>query len=326
MESFARVIKLHEALQGRRTPLAVDDLCDRLGCSRASAYRTISRLRDEFGAPILSVPGRGFFYDRSAQRFELPGLWLNADEMHALIAMDALIENLEPGFLKEHISPLRDRITELLAQASPRRNVSAAKIRERIRIIGHHIRKTESDAFATVCAATLSGNRVRFHYHARHNDAHTERVVSPWRILHYRDNWYVEGLCHSANDMRLFSMDRIRNAEATREAVEPDNRANRPELTSYGIFTRKATRKARLLFSAERARWVADEIWHPEQIAQFRVDGTYELTVPYGEAAELIGEILRHGSDVEVLGPVSLRSAVRARILELQVKYAAPSL
>ncbi len=321
MESFARVVRLHETLQGRRTPLSTGDLCERLGCSRASLYRTVARLRDELGAPILSAPGRGFFYDRSAVRFELPGLWLNADEMHALIAMDALIENLEPGFLQSHVGPLRERISELLATASPRRDVSAARIRERIRILGHHVRKTGFDAFAAFCTATLSGSRVRFRYHARHNDQHSEREVSPWRMLHYRDNWYMEGFCHAANDMRLFSVDRAAGARTVDQPATPDDRLEKPEQTGYGIFTRKARYKARLLVSAERARWVADEIWHPEQSGQFRTDGMYELTIPYGEAAELIGEILRHGNYVEVLGPLSLRESIRKVIFDLTSKY-----
>ena len=321
MESFARVVRLHETLQGRRTPLSTVDLCERLRCSRASLYRTVARLRDELGAPILSAPGRGFFYDRGAVRFELPGLWLNADEMHALIAMNALIENLEPGFLQSHVGPLRERISELLATASPRRDVSAARIRERIRILGHHVRKTAFDAFAVFCTATLSGSRVRFRYHARHNDRHSEREVSPWRMLHYRDNWYMEGFCHAADAMRLFAVDRAGNAESIDQPGKPDERVERPELTSYGIFTRHARYKARLLFSAERARWVADEVWHPEQSGQFRTDGTYELVVPYGDPSELLGDILRHGSQVEVLQPKKLRALMLAESRNLVIKY-----
>ena len=38
----------------------------------------------------------------------------------------------------------------------------------------------------------------------------------------------------------------------------------------------------------------------PGQEGSFRPDGRYELTVPYSDERELVGEILRHGPDVEV--------------------------
>ena len=65
-----------------------------------------------------------------------------------------------------------------------------------------------------------------------------------------------------------------------------------------------------LRFSRERARWVADERWHPEQSGQFLTDGRYELRIPYRDARELIMDILRHGEEVEVVEPEGLRQDV----------------
>jgi proteasome accessory factor C len=321
LESFARVFKLHEVLQARRSPLGVDALCDQLGCSRASLYRTLARLRDEFGAPILSAQGRGVFYDRSAKRFELPGLWFNANEMHALLAMDALIENLGPGMLRESVGPLRARIAQLLASASHDTEVSAERIRERIKILGHHLRKPAADAFGEFCAATLTSVRVRFSYHGRQADKRTEREVSPWRMLNYRGNWYMEGHCHLANALRIFSIDRATNLCLLDQTAQPDVRKERPELSGYGLFASQARHKARLLFSPERARWVADESWHPEQRGQFRTDGSFELLVPYGDPRELLGEILRHGRHVEVIAPRSLRALVCGEVDAMIQRY-----
>ena len=46
--------------------------------------------------------------------------------------------------------------------------------------------------------------------------------------------------------------------------------------SAYGIFADTANKTAVLHFSPERARWVADERWHPEQSGQFLTDGPYE--------------------------------------------------
>ena len=62
--------------------------------------------------------------------------------------------------------------------------------------------------------------------------------------------------------------------------------------------------------SPEEARWVEREQWHPDQTAKYNKDGSYVLRVPYSDERELIGDILRHGAEVEVISPQSLRSSM----------------
>ena len=90
---------------------------------------------------------------------------------------------------------------------------------------------------------------------------------------------------------------------------------------SYGIFSGKANKTVVLCFSADRARWVADERWHPQQVGQFLTDGRYQLRLPFRDARELIMDVLRHGPDVEVVAPESLRDAVVAKLREALDRY-----
>ena len=80
--------------------------------------------------------------------------------------------------------------------------------------------------------------------------------------------------------------------------------------SSYGIFTGKADKIAKLRFTPERARWVAGETWHPQQKTTFDAEGYYLLEVPYREDQELVMDILKHGPEVEVLSPKGLREKV----------------
>ena len=91
--------------------------------------------------------------------------------------------------------------------------------------------------------------------------------------------------------------------------------------SSYGIFSGKPKDTAVLRFSAERARWVADEQWHPQQIGKFLHDGRYELQLPYADSRELIMDILKHGAEVEVILPAVLRQAVKNHIQNMQLLY-----
>ena len=109
-------------------------------------------------------------------------------------------------------------------------------------------------------------------------------------------------------------------------ATECDERELDAALTrGYGIFAGAVVARARLVFTPERARWIADESWHPEQHGQFRSDGTYELVVPYSDPRELLGEILRHGPEVRVLEPYALVRLVRERLVRAVDRYGGES-
>ena len=123
--------------------------------------------------------------------------------------------------------------------------------------------------------------------------------------------------------MRSYSIDRIRVAT---ELDEPAMDVAAAELdahfgSAYGILSGKANKLAVLRFSQERARWVADERWHPEQTGQFATDGRYELRIPYRDSRELVMDILRHGADVEVVEPEGLRAEVRKALLVAAAQY-----
>jgi predicted DNA-binding transcriptional regulator YafY len=90
---------------------------------------------------------------------------------------------------------------------------------------------------------------------------------------------------------------------------------------AYGIFSGPATETAILRVAPERARWVADELWHPRQSGKFRDDGWYELRVPYGRPDELILDVLRLGPEIEVLGPATLRQEVAKRLRDACAVY-----
>jgi proteasome accessory factor C len=76
-----------------------------------------------------------------------------------------------------------------------------------------------------------------------------------------------------------------------------------------------------LVFSAERARWIADEHWHPEKQTKWLDDGRFELRVPFNDHRELLMDILKYGADVEVKEPDFLVSAVVEQIEKMQAMY-----
>jgi predicted DNA-binding transcriptional regulator YafY len=316
VDKFDRIYQLHHILAGRRTPIPLTDLMERLDCSKATVYRLIDAMRDYLGAPIVSDPELGGFRyapDASGRAYELPGLWFSAQELQALVVFDRLLENLEPGLLSEHLAPFSKRLTELIRN----KRVGLSEAAHRIHLVGIAARPA-TKWFHVLASATLQRHKLRFAYHSRGKDERTQRTVSPQRLTRYRDNWYLDAMDHGRKDLRSFAVDRISAAAELDETAEEVARDVLDEhfASSYGIFGGKANKTAVLAFSRERARWVADERWHPNQVGQFLTDGRYELRIPYRDPRELVMDILRHGAEVEVVAPEALRDDV-ARQLRL---------
>ena len=295
-----------------RYPVPLARLMDELDCSRATLYRDIAFLRDALGAPIESdsTGEGGFRYDeKEAERFELPGLWLNSDELHALLATHQLLDRTGSGVLSSALAPLKTRIESLLAQQAGGKRWPM----ERVRVIGSYVRRRDEIAFRVVAGAVLERRRVAFDYLARSTNERTHRLVSPQRLTHYRDNWYLDAYDHEREALRSFSVDRIQHARAQDEAAIdlPDDELDLHLASSYGIFSGAPKGTATIVFSPKAARWVADEHWHSKQEGRFLPDGRYQLKLPYSNAKELLMDVLRYGADAEITEPVSLREQAK---------------
>ena len=312
MDSYDRIFALHKRLKAARYPVAADTLEEELGCSRATLYRDVGFLRDVLHAPLLSTDA-GFFYDRlQIDQFELPGLWFSSDELHALLATHELLNRSGADVLGGALAPLKKRIDLLLANQSQGRRWPI----ERIRVIGSYTRQRDETAFRQVAGAVLSRKRLRFDYTARSTDQLTTRTVSPQRLTHYRDNWYLDALDHERDALRSFSVDRMKHVRVLDDDAEDvsEHELNLQLTDGYGIFSGAARNIATIVFSAEAARWVSEEHWHSKQEGRFLDDGRYELKVPYSNPRELLMDVLRYGADAEIIAPVSLRESAKSSL------------
>lgn len=311
MDRYERISTLHRILKSARYPVPLARLMDELSCSRATAYRDIAFLRDALGAPVDSDGEQAAFHYAAgeAERFELPGLWLNSEELQALLALNQLVGRTGPGILANALEPFRSRIDKLLSNQLDGKNFSL----ERIRVIGSGSRQVDEATFRHVASAVLERRRLKFEYRARSTDQPTARTVSPQRLTHYRDNWYLDAWDHGRDAVRSFALDRIVRADVLDLAAEDrdDHELNQHLASSYGIFSGAPKATATIRFSPHAARWVADEHWHSQQQGEWLDDGRYELKVPYSNSRELLMDVLRYGPDAEVVAPVSLREELR---------------
>jgi len=313
MSSMQRIYQIDQIL-GARHSVTRAELQERLGVSWATLKRDIAYMRDRLNAPLIFDRNLGGYrFETAEQRvgpqYELPGLWFTAEEIHALLTMQHLLSNLDTGgLLGPQIRPLLARLTGLLGAADN----PVEEIQRRIRIQTVGARDFHLDHFQAVGSALLRRQRLIIRYHARGTDAVTEREISPQRLNHYRHNWYLDAWCHLRDGLRAFSVDAIQHAEILDKRARDvaDKRLDEVLGSGYGIFAGDRVSWAVLRFTPERARWVASERWHPRQESRLLDDGSYELRVPYADDRELIMDILKYGSDCQVVEPAALQARV----------------
>ena len=121
MERTERFYRIQQLLHDRRVvPFSV--FLEKLEVSRATVKRDLEYLRNRMNAPIAwDREARGYRLtapEAGGGQYELPGLWFNASEIHALLTMQHLLAHIEPGILAPQLEPIAVRLRVLLGSVS----------------------------------------------------------------------------------------------------------------------------------------------------------------------------------------------------------------
>ena len=324
----ARLYRIEALIRGRGQ-VSFKTLLEELEVSPATLKRDLEYLRSRMGAPIE--------YDRelNAYRFgtptdaggrhELPGVWFNESELYSLLTAQQLLAGLDSdGLLSRHLQPLLDRIRQLLGSGEGAD--AADRLVKRIKVVSALRRPVPSRFFERVTAALLGRQRLHLRYLTRGRREVSERDVSPQRLVHYRNTWYLDAWCHRTEALRRFALDAIEQAELldSKAKAVPMKRVQAEMDAGYGIYAGAKQRWAVLVFNPQAAQWASREEWHPEQQGRWLADGSWQMTLPYVDDTELVMDLLRQGEQVRVLQPAALVQAVRARLLAASALYESP--
>ncbi len=335
-ERFYRI----ELMIRSRGCVSFEALRDELEVSPATLKRDLQYLRDRMDAPIVydrddngyrfapgtagagtsTSAGGGAGAGARATAHELPGVWFSEKELHALLTMHQLIVGLDDGgVLHRHLQPLLDKVHGMLGASAS----EAQSLMRRVRIASPARRPVPSKYFEEVGSALLSRRRLQLSYYTRSKRSTSDRVVSPQRLMHYRNTWYLDAWCHGSDGLRRFALDAVRGARVLDDkARDVPLKTVEAELDKgYGIFGGARVRWARLQFTPEAAQWVAQEEWHPQQQLTPLPDGGLRMRLPYTEPTELVMDILRHGPNVRVLAPADLAQRVQRQLTDALAAY-----
>lgn len=318
MKQTERVYLIDRLLRHRRV-VSFEQLRQELEVSPATLKRDLAFMRERFNAPIVfdrDEQGYRLGEQQTGPQYALPGLWLSSQELIGLLSAYQILQDLNLGErIGEPLAPLIDRINQLLA-AQTRVENPAPRLTARVRFAGVQDRLVAPNHFAQVSQALIERRQLRIEHFSRARNTSSVRSISPQRLIHYRNAWYLDAWCHSSEGLRLFAVDAMARVEALDEPSRDVDEAQLDARTSgtYGIFTGRPEAWAELVFSAEAARWVRHERWHPDQELTELEHGRLSVKLPFANSTELEMDILRHGEHVQVLAPQSLRENLQRRL------------
>ncbi len=94
-------------------------------------------------------------------------------------------------------------------------------------------RRADSEVFGAIAHALLKRYRLIIQHLNRRTGEVTERTVSPQRLAHYRDNWYLDAWCHLRGGLRSFAVDAIASAQV--EETEAAKNVSAAELERFWV-------------------------------------------------------------------------------------------
>ena len=309
MSETVRLYKYRTLLSGNRC-VSKERLISEVEVSEATFKRDIAKLRDQFEVPIVFDRDRGgYVIVESGEMRELPGVWFSQQELLALATIQEMIEQLEPTMLGPQLEPLGVKLNQVMKK----QGIEAAEMSRRIKLLYVGKRPIDTKIFEVVSRATFERCQIEFDHFNRSTSDTIRRAVSPIEIVLYRGNWYLNAWCHLRNGLRRFSIDAI---EDVTRLTAPAMDVSEEEVAAvlglgYGIFSGNTVKTAVLQFSRDRARWVQNEVWHPDQVGTLKRDGSYRLELPYSDERELLADLMKYGHTVEVIGPASLRASIK---------------
>ena len=284
-----------------------------------TAQRSIDHFRDRLQAPLEYDQSRkGYYY--TDPTFQLPVIRISEGELLALLISRKLISEASAGSLADELGSVSKRLGSLLAASLPGRARPEDAFSFRWKSIG----PTDPLTFKIVTSALLQGKLLTFCYYSPTSSACTMRTVEPHHMVNYMGNWHLIAWCHLRREWRDFVLGRmtLASVEGADFLIRPKEDWQPYLKDTFGIFQNHRIFNVVLRFSPERARWIRGEMWHENQIEVVQENGSLILTIPASHEQEILMEILKHGSHVEVLEPGWLREKVVRELKGAMCNYA----
>lgn len=178
---------------------------------------------------------------------------------------------------------------------------------------------TEPDLVGPLRDAIGSSRAVEITYTSIGRNETSTRIVEPWLVFTSIGNWYLLGHCRSAQDERMFRVDRIRGLNVIEETFEPPPSVPEP-VVRYSPTDDDVTCDIRL---SHDSRWVLD--YYPVEVLD---DDGATVTIRFSAMDPSVAArlLLRLGDRAELVAGVEVKAELERLGGRMLARYEVGSL
>ena len=175
-----------------------------------------------------------------------------------------------------------------------------------------------------VMEAMTENLEVVMEYHKYTSEESETLTIWPYAVKEFAKRWYIIAYCKEREDLRVYGLDRVKNMKVTGKKFRMKNGFDVDELfaTSFGIYLPGGKGQTITFRCSEReAKFLRDLPIHSSQ-EEVRKDGDSVIfSIFVCPDKNLIMEICKHGSRIEILSPAEVRDAVREELAKALAQY-----
>ena len=159
--------------------------------------------------------------------------------------------------------------------------------------------------------------------HQKHwEDFSTQREVKPIAIKESQQRWYLVALDKKNETVKTFGLDRISNLKITDTKFKPVAYNVEKEFQhAFGVETYEAAEKVVLEFSKQQGNYIKTFPLHKSQRIVKETEDAVSIEIFIHTTNDIKMELLKYGSNVKVIAPISLQNDIKNRISEMSNLY-----
>lgn len=317
--TLERMFWFDDQVRRKRYPNATK-LAERFEISTKTAQRCIEAMGNRFYAPLQYISTeKGYIYTDNS--FNLPHFQISQEEILSILLARSLLSKTAGGAISRAMGRF---IRKLLIEAG-KLGVEAGRMDQLFSAAWTGHAPAPPETFRQVAQSLLISRRLSFTYCSPGNNQATERTVEPHHLQYYMASWVLTAHCLVRNEWRKFYLSRMDSVRLREEPFTPKPPREWKNMVdrAFGIFQGKEPVRVVLHFSPFRARWIKEQLWHPDQETVELGDGGLELRLPVADFREIKMKILQFGADVTVIAPEELKGEIQAEIRAMTRLYPA---
>lgn len=313
-QAVRQLVILHK-LEASRQGLTLEQLTRALDPGSTRHSRTLRRdlaAIEAIGWPLVTERVDGQVRWKLLEGFRhVPALRLSPTELMALTVSRRLIAPLEGTEL--HTS-LQSAMGKASAALTPQGLELAQQLEGAFSVgLGPHKRyRHHREVVERITQAIGHKMRIQMRYDSASRGRMTRREVDPYRLWYASGGLYLVGYCHLRNEPRMFAVERIKSVTPTDLPYQIPLHFDFDAFIEDSLTVMRGPRMTvELEFDKPTTAWVKDRILHPSQQLKRLSKGRMQMTLAVADSREVVGWVLSFGSGVKVVGPDSLRTAVK---------------